>query len=169
MKVVRSHPESNYTCVLNAVIRDGRLSRLARSILIELLSNVSGWHVTAEKMWERARQERGDRAEGRLSYYRAFNELVEFGYLTRELVHRGNTLVTLLTVYDTPQARDDGSGMSAPRRSGPHKSNTQSPGVRKNRGKAVRPSLKPLPPRRRRPRSATGSGSCWHASPTGCC
>lgn len=137
MKVVRSRPESNYTCVLNEVIRDGRLSRLARSILIELLSNVSGWpHATADKMWERARQERGDRAEGRLSYHRAFRELVEFGYLTRDLARRGNGLVTLLTVYDRPRPRHDGSGMSAPRRSGPHRSNTQNPSARKNGGEA---------------------------------
>jgi hypothetical protein len=126
MKVVRSHHRANYTLVPNSVIRDTSLSRSARSILIELLSNPSNWqHATAEGMWKWERRQRGDQAEGRLSYLRAFNELVAVGYTTRARVRRGTSLITLVTVYDTPRPGPDGSSQPGARlvpapRSGDH-------------------------------------------------
>lgn len=132
MKVIRSHHQANYTVIPNAAIRDARLSRLARSILIELLSNPSDWpHATAEKMWAWDRTQRGDRAEGRLAYFRAFNELIEAGYMFRELGRRGTSLITLVTVYDTPRPRPDGSGRSGLRKSGSNRTNTRSTGTRR--------------------------------------
>ncbi|GAA1465389.1 hypothetical protein NE857_16500 [Nocardiopsis exhalans] len=135
MKVIRSHHEANCTIIPNSTIRDGRLSRLARSILIELLSNPSHWpHATAEKMWAWDRQQRGDRADGRLAYMRAFNELVDAGYMFREIQRRGTALVTLVTVYDTPRTPrhgPDGSGRSGREKSGPDRTNTRSTDARR--------------------------------------
>lgn len=155
MKVVRSHHQANYTIIPNDAIRDESLSRNARSILFELLSNPSGWpHATAEAMWKLARKQRGDKAEGRRAHFEAFNELVEAGYMAREVVRRGASLVTLVTVYDTPRARPDGSGRSGRGRSGSHRTNTRSTGLQRNSDEggpsgSVTPTSKEAPTKKR--------------------
>ncbi|GHC88295.1 hypothetical protein GCM10007079_33140 [Nocardiopsis terrae] len=97
----------------NAVIRDERLSYTARGVLAELLSRPDGWDTNADDMWRNARKNRGESAEGRRAFRSAFAELEECGYLlrTRERGQDGR-MVTSLAVYDTPDHRDAGTGMS---------------------------------------------------------
>ena len=119
MKVIRSEIRSNYTLVPNALIRDERLSPLARMILIGALSNTDAFNsdVTAEGLWRRARRARGDRAQGRTAHLKAFNELGACGYLVRQKKRCGRRLVTEVTVYDASRLGLDGSGQSHERRS----------------------------------------------------
>jgi hypothetical protein len=111
----RMRHEANFSIFANEAIRDGRLSGLARSVLMELLSRPDGWQTNADAMWRKARSERGDRAEGRRAFRAAFAELEEFGYLTRTKRRDGNRYVTVMDLFHLPQDPDfrgTGSGTS---------------------------------------------------------
>lgn len=119
MKIVRSHPEGNFTIIPNQALRDDRLSYTARGVLHELLSHRSGWETNAEIMTVRARQKRGNGVgEGRRAMRAAFAELEEAGYMVRikERIPAGQPgagrIVTTLVVYDLARDRGTAGGMS---------------------------------------------------------
>jgi hypothetical protein len=104
MKVHRTKHTANFTIAPNAILREERMSEMARLILLRLLSNTDDYEgATALKMWEDARAIRGDAAPGKRAFLNAFNEMEEFGYLVRTKVREGSKWVTHVDVYDTPQ------------------------------------------------------------------
>jgi hypothetical protein len=66
--------EKNYTRIPNSWARDGRLSRKARGLLVELLSHKVGWKVTTQDLVK-------DGKEGRDAVMSAIKELATLGYL----------------------------------------------------------------------------------------
>jgi hypothetical protein len=115
LKIRRSRPADNFTILPNAMLRDDRLTYCARGVLAELLSRPSGWETNADALSDRARRHRGDVVgEGRRGLRSAFAELERAGYMVRrkEKGERGR-FVTVLEVFDVPQDRDTGGGMSA--------------------------------------------------------
>lgn len=103
LKVHQMRHEAHFTILANEAIRDGRLSGLARSVLMELISRPPGWQTNADQMWRQARKDRGERAEGRRAFRTAFSELEEFGYLRRELKHNGKRVETVMHLFHLPQ------------------------------------------------------------------
>jgi len=104
MKVHRTKHTANFTIAPNAILREERMSEMARLILLRLLSNADDFNgATALKMWEDARKIRGDAAPGKRAFLHAFNEMEAFGYLVRTKVREGSKWVTRVDVYDTPQ------------------------------------------------------------------
>ena len=99
--------EAHFTILANSPIRDGRLSGLARSVLMELISRPPGWQTNADEMWKKARRDRGDRAEGRRAFRAAFAELEEFNYLIRERERHGSRFETVMHLFHLPQERVD--------------------------------------------------------------
>jgi hypothetical protein len=69
--------ESKFTTIPNAWVRDKRLSRKARGLLVELMSHAPGWEITIESLVDGA-------PEGRDSVRTAISELEQYGYLKRE-------------------------------------------------------------------------------------
>ena len=105
MKVHRTKHTANFTIAPNAILREERMSEMARLILLRLLSNADNYEgATALKMWEDAREVRGDAAPGKRAFLNAFNEMEAFGYLVRTKVREGRKWVTRVDVYDTPQS-----------------------------------------------------------------
>ena len=108
MKVHRTKHTANFTISPNEILREERMSEMARLILLRLLSNADDYEgATAMKMWEDARAVRGDAAPGKRAFLNAFNEMEEFGYLVRTKVREGSKWVTHVDVYDTPQNRHE--------------------------------------------------------------
>lgn len=103
LKVHQMRHEAHFTILANEAIRDGRLSGLARSVLMELISRPPGWQTNADQMWRQARKDRGDRAEGRRAFRAAFAELEEFGYLHRKPERINNRIETVLHLFHLPQ------------------------------------------------------------------
>lgn len=68
--------EGQFVQVPNSWARDGRLSRKARGILIEILSHSRGWVVTEARLIEAGQ-------EGRDAIRSGLTELVQLGYLER--------------------------------------------------------------------------------------
>ncbi|MDF2554164.1 MAG: hypothetical protein K0R60_59 [Microbacterium sp.] len=66
--------EGHFTQVPNEWVRDARLSRRARGLLVEIMSHRVGWHVTVAGL-----QKAG--VEGRDAIKSALAELKEYGYL----------------------------------------------------------------------------------------
>lgn len=99
----RSHPESGFTIIPDATLRDRRLSYKARGVLAELLSRPDDWETTADAMSRKAKADRGEAGEGRNVLRGTFAELARAGYLYRERrqVARGR-FTTVLHVFDTP-------------------------------------------------------------------
>ncbi|MFJ9101338.1 hypothetical protein ACIRJM_23055 [Streptomyces sp. NPDC102405] len=99
----------NFAQIPNELAFDERLGALARLVLIQMLAQRPGWQTNAAKLWETANRHRGERAESRRAFRRAFAELEEFGYMTREKtkIPKGQPgagdFVTILTVHDVPQ------------------------------------------------------------------
>lgn len=104
--IERSTPADHFTIIPNALIRDGKLSRFARSCLIEILSNDDSWRNTADDMWRRG-QANGRRGEGRAVYRKAFTEMETAGYLTRSKMQDPNgTWYTVLHFRATATPTD---------------------------------------------------------------
>ncbi len=103
MKIHRSHPESGFTIIPDATLRDPRLSYQARGVLAEILSRPDDWATGADAIWRRAKSERGKAGEGRNVLRSAFAELAKAGYLHRERQRLGRgRFVTELHVFDAP-------------------------------------------------------------------
>lgn len=79
MSIRRTHLafEDHYTQIPNQWIRDQRLSRKARGLLVELMSHRVGWQITIESLVEGG-------PEGRDAIRTAILELEQCGYLVRE-------------------------------------------------------------------------------------
>lgn len=69
--------EDHFTQVRNEWVRDERLSRRARGLLVELMSHAPGWTVTVSSLMQVG-------PEGRDALRSAIAELEEHGYLVRE-------------------------------------------------------------------------------------
>jgi hypothetical protein len=69
--------EDHFTQVPNQWVRDKRLTRKARGLLVELMSHRLGWEITIESLIR-------DGIEGRDSIRSAIQELEDAGYLHRE-------------------------------------------------------------------------------------
>lgn len=69
----------DYTQLPNAWLRDGRLSYRARGVLAEIMTNRDGWDISEEKLVQNG-------PEGRKAIRAAIKELVEHGYLRREVI-----------------------------------------------------------------------------------
>ena len=99
MAIIRANlPETNYTVVSNAVIRDNRLSFRARGILLALLSRPADWRTNADAL---ARES----IEGRTAILTALTELEQQGYLVR--IKKQDELGRWTTdslVYDQPKS-----------------------------------------------------------------
>ena len=103
MIVHRSHPESAFTIIPDATLRDPRLSYRARGVLAEILSRPDDWTASADALWRRARSERGELGEGRNALRAAFAELAATGYLHRVRRQAGRgRFTTELHVFDSP-------------------------------------------------------------------
>jgi hypothetical protein len=68
--------DEKYTQVPNEWVRDERLTRRARGLLVEIMSHRVGWHVTIRSLAKVGK-------EGRDSIQSALNELLEHGYVRR--------------------------------------------------------------------------------------
>lgn len=68
--------EGQFVQVPNAWARDGRVSRKARGLLVEIMSHRVGWHITTRSLAESG-------TEGRDAVMSALRELVDAGYLRR--------------------------------------------------------------------------------------
>jgi hypothetical protein len=113
LRIHKSALERDFTMLPNGAIRDQRLSALARCVLADLLSRPVDWQTNADRMWAEARRHRGDRAEGRRAFREAWTELEEYGYMRRAKRREGSKWITIIDVYDTPQAfGGTGSGTS---------------------------------------------------------
>lgn len=79
MSIRRTHLafEDHYTQVPNQWVRDTRLTRKARGLLVELMSHRAGWDITIESLIR-------DGVEGRDAIRATLQELERFGYLERE-------------------------------------------------------------------------------------
>ncbi len=116
VEIHRSRQADNYTIIPNYIIRDVRLSRFARHVLIEILSNTADWHATADDMWAQGVQQcPGVPGEGRDAYRRAFRQMQAAGYLVRTKVQgQGGKWTTYLHFYDVPQVSPGGTGDGQP-------------------------------------------------------
>jgi hypothetical protein len=107
--VERSKLTKNFAQIPNELVFDERLSALARLVLIQMLAHRPGWQTNAAKLWETADRHRGEQAESKRAFRRAFAELEAAGYMTREKARvpkgqpNGGDFVTILTVHDTPK------------------------------------------------------------------
>jgi hypothetical protein len=106
MKVHLSRPESGFTIIPDAVLRDPKLSFQARGVLAELLSRPDDWETTADSMSRYAKAKRGEAGEGRDQLRAAFTELERADYLHRERRRGGRgRFTTVLHIFDTPDLK----------------------------------------------------------------
>lgn len=102
----------NFSQPPNELVFDERLGMLARMVLVEVLARPPHWQVNADVMWQKAYRNRGERAESKRAYRIAFQELEEFGYLSRvrEKIPAGQpgggAFRTTLTFYNISQKPD---------------------------------------------------------------
>lgn len=119
MVVHRPKLTKNFVQMANETVFDGRLTRLARQLLTEIMARPPGWQATADEMAAQGKRERGASAESRRSIHAAFTELEKFGYLvrTRSRIPKGQPgaggFITTLAFYGLPQnghIQDGGHG-----------------------------------------------------------
>lgn len=77
MVIERDEHEDKFVIVGNSAARDSRISFRARGLHHYLLSLPPGWRVTTEQLGK-------ENPEGREAIRTALNELIKFGYVTRE-------------------------------------------------------------------------------------
>jgi len=105
MEVIRSRPVANFTQITNDVLRDKRLSHMARGVLGEMLSHADGWKTSADRMWRQARKDRPgpQHGEGQRAYRAVFRELEKAGYLERRKMRtKTGQFKTCLILHDEP-------------------------------------------------------------------
>jgi len=98
----RRKPRFGYLQILNAVIRDYRVSWRARGLLAELLSYPEGYETTVDELVKKAKRSGGN-VEGRDSMRTAARELKNVGYIV-ETKHQNELgqWITELEVTDDP-------------------------------------------------------------------
>lgn len=72
--------EGQFVQVPNAWVRDPRLTRRARGLLVEIMSHQHGWVISVHALWKAG-------PEGREATRKAIAELAEAGYLERDQEH----------------------------------------------------------------------------------
>lgn len=96
---MRAPRASHFLTIPNATVRDPRISRRARGLLVELLSYADGWQTNSDDL-----ADEGKGPEGRDAIRGALRELEGAGYLLRARVRdEGGRWATVCAVYDTPQ------------------------------------------------------------------
>jgi hypothetical protein len=92
-------PDHGFLIIRNDVVRDRRLSYLARGLLASILSRPDNWTISAERLAAET-----DADEGTKTVRRALTELESAGYLERRRVRgeRGR-FVWEQIIYDTPR------------------------------------------------------------------
>jgi hypothetical protein len=98
MSIIRGpRPESGYSILRNAIVRDDRLSFKARGLLAYLLSHDEGWRVSADLLAQQG-------PDGRTAILSGMKELEEAGYLVRVKDRsEDGTFATHTVVYEEPQ------------------------------------------------------------------
>lgn len=99
MAIRKGKQNKNYTVVPNAPLRDKQMSWKAKGLLSYLLSMDDDWVIHKNDLSNRS-------TDGYDSTLKAFNELVEKGYildLGRDRDERGFLKENIYEVYDTPQ------------------------------------------------------------------
>ncbi|WP_104599279.1 hypothetical protein [Xanthomonas arboricola] len=98
MIITRAVRHERFEVVPSHLIRDKRLSILARGVAIRLLTNVDGYRMTADDLAA------DSPSEGRHKILGALRELREVGYLVQEKKQDGRgRWSTTTTLYDSPQ------------------------------------------------------------------
>lgn len=93
------HDRQNpYSIVSNALIRDKSLSMECRWLLIYLLSNSDGWHITISQVMDHLQG-----MAGRDKVYKILNEAIEAGYVLREKYLEKNLERCRYFVSETPK------------------------------------------------------------------
>ncbi|MBF0233054.1 MAG: hypothetical protein HQK65_08455 [Desulfamplus sp.] len=99
--IIKSQPKKNFTCIPNEIFTDGRLSRKARFLLLELLSKPAIWNLNYKHLINSGK-------EGEYSVRGGIDELLETGYIHREFTRqKGRISGTEYYVYDRPMTRDE--------------------------------------------------------------
>lgn len=94
--------DDHFTQVPNAWVRDKRLSRRARGLLVELLSHSIGWEITIDSLMEVG-------PEGRDALRAAIKELEACGYLKRDRQRTdGNRLAGMAYTLQEPPVSSNG-------------------------------------------------------------
>lgn len=91
--------ERDFVQVPNAWMRDKRLSHRARGILAEVMTHSEGWVVTVESLVDNG-------TEGREAVRTAIAELVEHGYLQRQVKRADGRLAGSMYVLTDPDQSD---------------------------------------------------------------
>lgn len=96
-------PQDHFTIVPNAWLRDPRLSRRARGLLVELMSHEPGWETSAERLAKVG-------PEGVAALKSALKELEAAGYLVRETTRDGRGRLTgARYIITDPETTEDPS------------------------------------------------------------
>lgn len=105
---------AHYTTVFNHAVRDRRLSRRARGLLVELLSHQDGYGISLAALLRAGR-------EGKAALTTALRELEAYAYLRRYRVRdeRGRLGDTLFDITDMPHGLTLTSPAPAPRHDDP--------------------------------------------------
>lgn len=104
-----SLPTDNFTVIPNAWVRDRRLSRRARGLLVELMSHRAGWRTSVAALAKTG-------AEGEAAIKSAIKELESHSYLLRVIVtdERGRRTGTRYVITDPAQQEPPTSTRSRP-------------------------------------------------------
>lgn len=104
MIIINDLPDSGWTGMDNAVVRNRSLSVRARGLLLILLSYPSGNDVTITKLagWSADDRKRGVPAEGREALQAAMRELERGGYVVHDKRHDKETGRWSTTTYVSP-------------------------------------------------------------------
>ena len=102
MSIIRSRrPEKNFTIIDNQIIRNQKLSRAARALLIEILSYPDDWQTNSFNLARAGK-------EGRDAIRKMLKELEAEGYLRRiKAQDERGRWSTMTYVFDTPQPSEE--------------------------------------------------------------
>lgn len=108
MRIHKRTRDRFYTVLGNEILRDNRLSFLARGLLAYLLS------FTGEISGADIKTLAANNPEGQQAIARAFRELVEYGYVKRARVKGADNFIRhVVEVFDTPSLENASAGRSS--------------------------------------------------------
>lgn len=79
---IRRHKQDNFTIVDNYILKDKRLTLKAKGLLITVMGLPDTWDFKVNGIATLLK-------EGNRSLYAATNELIKYGYVTRERIYEG--------------------------------------------------------------------------------